>query len=82
MLAEKQRFYRLFQDVCELLPTGAINSALTADYNAKAVHLIHVRQGRTVNLPHLIALIQYGLPEFSITVDLLPEMGFQREGVK
>ncbi|GAB2466545.1 hypothetical protein GCM10011375_32720 [Hymenobacter qilianensis] len=81
-MTEKQKFYRLFSEVCELLPTGAINSAITAGYNANAVHLIHVRQGRTINLPHLVALIQYGLPEFNIPVDLLPEIDLQRGGVK
>ena len=76
-MTNKQKFYRLFSEVCELLPTSAINSAISAGYEANAVHLIHVRQGRTINLPHLVALIYYGLPDFSIPVDLLPETNME-----
>lgn len=71
-MTEKQKFYRLLSLVCEDLPTGAINAALAAGYEANAVQLLHVRQGRTINLPHLVALITHGLPQFAIPVDLLP----------
>ena len=71
-MTEKQKFYRLLSLVCEDLPTGSINAALSGGYEANAVQLMHVRQGRIINLPHLVALVTYGLPGFAIPADLLP----------
>jgi hypothetical protein len=71
-MTEKQKFYRLLSEVCERLPTSAINDAIAGGYNANAVQLLHVRQGRTINLPHLVALIKHGLPDFQIPEQLLP----------
>jgi hypothetical protein len=71
-MTEKQKFYRLLSEVCERLPTSAINDAIAGGYKANAVQLLHVRQGRTINLPHLVALITHGLPDFQIPAQLLP----------
>jgi hypothetical protein len=71
-MTEKQKFYRLLSLVCEDLPTSAISDAIASGYEANAVQLIHVRQGRTINLPHLVKLIEVGLPHFSIPDDLRP----------
>lgn len=72
-MTDKQKFYRLLSDVCEVLPTSAINAAISGGYDANAVQLLHVRQGRIINLHHLVALIQFGLPEFNIPTGLLPK---------
>jgi hypothetical protein len=71
-MTEKQKFYRLLSEVCEDLPTSAINAAIAGGYDAPAVQLVHVRQGRIINLPHLVALITYGMPDFRIPTELLP----------
>ncbi|RZK40880.1 MAG: hypothetical protein EOO61_06245 [Hymenobacter sp.] len=54
------------------MPTSAVSDAISGGYVANAVQLIHVRQGRTINLPHLVKLIEVGLPKFSIPAELLP----------
>jgi hypothetical protein len=72
-MTEKQKFYRLLSEVCEILPTSSISAAIAAGYNANAVQLIYVRQGRVINLCHLVALIQFGLKEFTIPIHLLPK---------
>ena len=72
MPTEKQKFFRLYSEVCEDIPTSAINDAIAGGYEANAVTLVGVRQGRIINLPHLIKLIEVGLPEFVISDDLRP----------
>lgn len=72
-MTDKQKFYRILSDVSEFLPTSAINAAIAAGYKASAAQLANVRRGRIVNLYHLVALIQFGLPIFSIPAELLPE---------
>ena len=72
-MTDKQKFYRLLSDVCEFLPTKSIKAAISAGYNANAVELLNVRRGRVTNLNHLVALIRFGLPKFSIPTELLPE---------
>jgi hypothetical protein len=71
-MTEKQKFYRLLSLVCEDLPTSAISDAIAGGYKVNAVQLIHVRQGRTINLPHLVKLIEVGLPAFDIPEYLRP----------
>ena len=71
-MTDKQKFYRLLSEVCEDLPTSAINAAIAGGYDANAVTLVGVRQGRIINLPHLVKLIEVGMPKYSIPVDLLP----------
>lgn len=71
-MTEKQKFYRLLSLVCEDLPTSAVSDAIAGGYVANAVQLIHVRQGRTINLPHLVKLMDVGLPRFPIPDDLRP----------
>lgn len=71
-MTEKQKFYRLLSYVCEELPTSAINELVRQGYQMGAVSLMQVRQGRTINLPALVALTQVGLPGFSIPAEILP----------
>jgi hypothetical protein len=71
-MTEKQKFYRLLSLVCEDLPTSAVSDAIAGGYKANALQLIHVRQGRTINLPHLVKLIEVGLPHFPIPTELRP----------
>ena len=72
-MTEKQKFYRLYSDVCEVLPTKSINAAIAGGYNTNAVQLLQVRQGRIINLPHLVALVRFGLPGYNIPTELLPK---------
>lgn len=72
MRTDKQRFYRLLSWVCEDLPTSAINDAIAGGYEANAVTLVGVRQGRILNLPHLIKLVEVGLPKFQIPEECRP----------
>ena len=72
MATEKQKFYRLLSEVCEDLPTSAINDAIASGYEANAVTLVGVRQGRIINLPHLVKLIEVGMPHFPIPDELRP----------
>jgi hypothetical protein len=79
-MTEKQKFYHLLSLVCEDLPTGAINAAISGGYEANAVQLMHVRQGRIINLAHLVALVTHGLPQFPIPAKLLPAATAARAG--
>ena len=71
-MTDKQKFYRLLSEVCEDLPTSAINKAVAEGYDVNVITLMQVRQGRTINLPHLIKLVEVGLPKFSIPDALRP----------
>ena len=67
-----QKCYRVLSEAIELLPTEYISYTLNASHNANSEHLMSVRQKRTINRPHLVALIQYRLQE----------MGLQRKEIK
>lgn len=72
-MTEKQKYFRLLSFVCESLPTSAIDAVLKGDDIALgATALAQVRVGRTINLRALVALVQAGLPKFSIPEELLP----------
>lgn len=72
MMTDKQKFYHLLGEVCETLPVGAIDSLARNDYQATTIQLMQVRQGRIINLKHLVALVRVGLPDFEIPGHLLP----------
>jgi hypothetical protein len=71
-MTERQKYLRLLAEVIEDLPTSAIDKAVRAGYAASSMLLSNVRMGRAMNLPHLVALIEYGLPSYKIPVHLLP----------
>jgi hypothetical protein len=72
-MTEKQKFYHLYAQVCETLPTSAIDTLIRSDFKeASSVQLVQVRQGRQINLPWLVALVKAGLPDFVISPELLP----------
>lgn len=71
-MTEKQKYYRLQSHVCEQLPTSAIDLLLQRGYPLGSIALMQVRNGRTINLPALVALVQVALPEFEIPTELLP----------
>lgn len=71
-MTERQKYLRLLSIVIEDLPTSAIDTAVRADYPAPASMLNNVRIGRVMNLEHLVALVGYGLPQFTIPSELLP----------
>lgn len=72
-MTEKQKFYHLYAEVCETLPTSAIDTLIRSDFKeASSVQLVQVRQGRQINLPWLVALIKVGLPDFEIPEQWLP----------
>ncbi|MDO7851593.1 hypothetical protein [Hymenobacter convexus] len=71
-MTERQKFLHLLAAVIEDLPTSAIDTAVRAGYEATTTMLANVRMGRVMNLPHLVKLIEVGLPEFEIPESLRP----------
>jgi hypothetical protein len=72
-MTEKQKFYHLYAEVCETLPTSAIDALVRSGFSeASSVQLIQVRQGRQINLPWLIRLVEVGLPQHSIRPEYRP----------
>jgi hypothetical protein len=71
-MTERQKYLRLLSLVIEDLPTSAIDTAVRTGYEASTSMLNNVRIGRVMNLEHLVALIGFGLPDFSIPEELLP----------
>lgn len=73
-MTERQKYLHLLAEVIEDLPTSSIDTAVRAGYAASTMLLSNVRMGRAVNLPHLVALIKYGLPDYRIPAHLLPRV--------
>lgn len=73
-MTERQKYLHLLAEVIEDLPTSSIDTAVRAGYAASTVILSNVRAGRVMNLPHLLALISYGLPGYQIPAHLLPKV--------
>lgn len=72
-MTEKQKFHHLYAEVCEMLPTSAIDALIRSGFpEASSVQLVQVRQGRQLNLPWLVALIRVGLPHYEIPAEWLP----------
>jgi hypothetical protein len=71
-MTERQKYLHLLAEVIEDLPTSAIDAAVRAGYAASTTQLSNVRMGRAMNLPHLLVLISYGLPDYHIPEHLLP----------
>lgn len=69
---ERQTFLHLLALIIEDLPTSAIDAAVRAGYEDSTAMLGNVRIGRVMNCSHLMALIGYGLPSYTIPAELLP----------
>ncbi len=72
-MTEKQKFHHLYAEVCETLPTSAIDALIRSGFlEASSVQLVQVRQGRQLNLRWLVALVRVGLPHYEIPAEWLP----------
>lgn len=75
-MTDKQKYYRLLAEVCETMPSSAVDSAIRAGYGqgfvSASTRLNHVKQGKVASLPDLLALIRTSMPEFEVPAHLLP----------
>lgn len=76
-MTDKQKYYHLLGEVCEAMPSSAVDSAIRAGYGQEhksaSTRLHHVKQGKVASLPDLVALIRYSMPDYEIPAHLLPE---------
>jgi hypothetical protein len=76
-MTDKQKYYHLLGEVCEEMPSSAVDSAIRAGYGQEhksaSTRLHHVKQGKVVSLPDLMALIRYSMPGYEVPAHLLPE---------
>ena len=75
-MTEKQKYYHLLGEVCEAMPSSAVDSAIRAGYGQEhksaSTRLHHVKQGKVASLHDLIALIKYSMPEYEVPSHLRP----------
>lgn len=75
-MTDKQRYYHLLGEVCEDMPSSAVDSAIRAGYGQEhksaSTRLHHVKQGKVVSLPDLMALIRHSMPDYQVPAHLLP----------
>jgi len=71
-MTERQKYLRLLSIVIEDLPSSAVDTAVRDGYEAKTSMLNNVRIGRVMNLEHLVALVRYGLPNYTVPAELRP----------
>lgn len=71
-MTDKQKYYALQSLICEQLQPSAIDALVAKDYPLTYAQLIQVRNGRSINLPALIALVEAGLPGYAIPAELRP----------
>jgi hypothetical protein len=76
-MTEKQKYYHLLGEVCEDMPSSAVDSAIRAGYGQEhksaSTRLHHVKQGKVASLTDLVALIRYSMPDYQVPAHLLPE---------
>jgi len=76
-MTDKQKYYHLLGEVCEAMPSSAVDSAIRAGYGQEhksaSTRLHHVKQGKVASLPDLVALIRYSMPDYEIPAHLLPD---------
>lgn len=76
-MTEKEKYYHLLGEVCEKMPSSAVDSAIRAGYGQEhksaSTRLHHVKQGKVVSLADLLALIRYSMPDYQVPAPLLPE---------
>lgn len=75
-MTDKQKYYHLLGEVCEDMPSSAVDSAIRAGYGQEhksaSTRLHHVKQGKVASLPDLVALIRYSMLDYRIPAHLLP----------
>lgn len=69
---DRMKYYHLLALVCEDLATATIDALVRGGHHATTAQLTAVRQGRRIDLPLLVDLVQAGLPQFAIPAELLP----------
>lgn len=80
-MTDRQKYYHLLGEVCELMPSSAVDSAIRAghgqDYKSASTRLHHVKQGKVASLPDLLALIRVSMPDYEVPGHLLPALADQ-----
>jgi hypothetical protein len=75
-MTDKQKYYHLLGEVCEAMPSSAVDSAIRAGYGREhksaSTRLHHVKQGKVASLPDLLALIEYSMPDYVVPGHLRP----------
>ena len=75
-MTDKQKYYHLLGEVCETMPSSAVDSAIRAGYGREhksaSTRLHHVKQGKVASLPDLMALIEYSMPGYEVPAHLRP----------
>lgn len=79
---DRQRYFALLALVCESMPHYAVDNAIRAGYapshsgrgasGSDSTRLNHVKQGKVVSLPDLVALVRHSMPDFDVPAFLLP----------
>lgn len=76
-MTDRQKYYHLLGEVCEAIPSSAVDSAIRAgygrDFKSASTRLHHVKQGKVASLPDLLALIEHSMPDYEVPAHLRPE---------
>lgn len=76
-MTDKQKYYHLLGEVCEAMPSSAVDSAIRAGYGQEhksaSTRLHHVKQGKVASLTDLLALVRFSMPNYEVPASLLPE---------
>lgn len=75
-MTDKQKYYHLLGEVCEAMPSSAVDSTIRSgygrEYASASTRLHHVRQGKVASLPDLVAMVRASMPSYQIPAHLLP----------
>jgi hypothetical protein len=75
-MTDKQKYYHLLGEVCEAMPSSAVDSTIRSgygrEYASASTRLHHVRQGKVASLPDLVAMVRASMPTYEIPTHLLP----------
>jgi hypothetical protein len=75
-MMDKQKYYHLLGEVCEAMPSSAVDSAIRASYGQEhksaSTCLHHVKQSKVASLTDLLALVRYSMPGYQVLQHLLP----------
>ncbi|GAB3638641.1 hypothetical protein GCM10027422_42310 [Hymenobacter arcticus] len=67
-MTDKQKYYHLLGEVCEAMPSSAVDSAIRAGYGQEnksaSTRLHHVKQGKVASLTDLLALVRFSMPNY------------------
>lgn len=72
MMTDKQKYFALMSEVCELLKPADINAPVRAGYDVPANLLDQARIGRRPVLRDLVAIVTHAHPDFQIPAHLRP----------